>query len=78
MNFNSNWTEEPINWEIVQSSMPTHWTVISTPQMCNAIWNYQNGLSSPITKQILEDLFLNNFIPWGFKYAENMLTMLLR
>lgn len=78
MNFNSNWTEEPINWEIVQSSMPTHWTVISIPQMCNAIWNYQNVLSSPITEQILKDLFLSNFIPWGFKYTESMLTMLLR
>lgn len=46
MNFNSNWTEEAINWKIVQSSMPTYWTVISTPQMCNAIWNYQNVLST--------------------------------
>lgn len=55
MNFNSNWTEEPINWKTVQSSMPTHWTVISTPQMCNAIRNYQNVLSPPPPQQ-----------PWGF------------
>lgn len=55
MNFNSNWTEEAINWKIVQSSMPTYWTVISTPQMCNAIWNYQNVLSPPTPKQT-----------WGF------------
>lgn len=32
MNFSSNWTQEPINWKTVQSSLPTCWTVISTPQ----------------------------------------------
>lgn len=47
MNFNSNWTEEAISWKIVQSTMPTCWTVISTPQMCNAIGKSQNVLSPP-------------------------------